>query len=414
MDETGLPEAAPTMRRYVLLACALLFLLLAGNAGLCVLADPYCVIGTPAVAGLTRDKPAAAIWPRVSKAYLVARAQPRTLLIGSSTTDIGFDPESAVWPASLRPVFNLGIDGALPETELGFLRHALAVSHPVQVILAANFIDSVVSAARRVGATQQSKVAYQDRLRVLPDGSANPDYARGHLEDLVFSTLSFTATLDSVATLLDQQRTGTTLLTAQGWNNGAIFRTWARQDGAYGLFMNKDREKIVQFLGWKNGVSVQLSPVAAMVAACRAAHVKLVVTILPNHSDEMETLHLLGLDGAYDAWKTDLLAQVSAADKDVPVWDFSGFSSYTTEELPAPGDRSAGLRWFWEPVHFKTELGDLMIARVLGAPQPADLGVKLTPANVAASLAAFHAGERQWAEQHPADVARLRAVIDGR
>ncbi len=404
-------SSARTMKRYLLMAGVALLGLLLVNAALCVFADPYFVLGTPTIVGLTRDKTAATSWPRLSKAYLVARARPRTILIGSSTTDIGFNPESHVWPTSMRPVFNLGIDGALPDTELAFLRHALAASHPAQVFLAVSFIDSVQAVHGRPGVTVAGQAGYQDRLLVRPDGSLNPEHARAQFDDLVFSTVSFTATLDSLSTLLKQNSRGATRQTELGWNNGAIFTAWARQDGPYGLFMNKDREKIAQFSRFKDGMVVQLAPVARMVQACNEAHTKLVVVVLPSHSDAMEALHLLGFDAAYDAWKTNLMAGIYQAGGDVAVWDFSGFNPYTTETIPSPADRSSSLKWFWEPIHFKVELGDLMVSRMLGAPQPAQFGVLLTRAKLPAEIAEFHTAERQWASAHPADVGRIQAIV---
>ena len=39
--------------------------------------------------------------------------------------------------------------------------------------------------------------------------------------------------------------------------------------------------------------------------------------------------------------------------------------SYThLERLPPRGDRVTNLQWFWEPVHFKRALGDIMLHRV--------------------------------------------------
>jgi hypothetical protein len=50
------------------------------------------------------------------------------------------------------------------------------------------------------------------------------------------------------------------------------------------------------------------------------------------------------------------------------------------------------MRWHWEPGHFKKELGDLVLDRILDVPAPADtpvedFGIKLTPANIESHLA---------------------------
>ena len=45
---------------------------------------------------------------------------------------------------------------------------------------------------------------------------------------------------------------------------------------------------------------------------------------------------------------------------DVELWDFTGFSPYTAEQVPRPGDTRTELQWYWEAGHFKKSLGDLL------------------------------------------------------
>jgi hypothetical protein len=401
------------MARYLAIWAGALAAMLGGVVGLCVFADPYAVIGTPRIAGLTADKPAAADWPRVTKAYMIQRAHPTTLIIGNSTADVGFNPDSAAWPQGARPVFNLAIDGGLPRTHLRYLQHALFVTHPAHVVIAVNFTESLIMPQRRLSAAAQDQFAFEPRMLVLPNGQPNPSYQRGHIADLVFATLSFTALSDSISTLLNQNRPDATYETVAGWNNGGKFHRWEREDGFYSVFMNKDREKIPQFRRWRDQKVVDIDPVIDMVKIARDHHADVTVIIIPNHADEMDALRQLGLDGDYDAWKTAIVDGVTKAAPDggATIWDFSGYSRYTTEAVPGPGDHAHKMRWFYEPVHFQPDLGDLMIARIEGAASPADFGTKLTPATLPAQLAAFHAAESAWVSGHPADVARISAVI---
>jgi hypothetical protein len=74
----------------------------------------------------------------------------------------------------------------------------------------------------------------------------------------------------------------------------------------------------------------------------------------------------------------------------VPLWDFSDYSEWTTEPVPASGDRKTPTRWYWEPTHFKKALGALMVRRMFDH-DPTPFGVLLTPDNVAARNAAVRA-----------------------
>jgi hypothetical protein len=69
----------------------------------------------------------------------------------------------------------------------------------------------------------------------------------------------------------------------------------------------------------------------------------------------------------------------------VQVWDFSGISPETLEGIPEKGDRTIHLAHYWEAGHFKKELGDLIIDRLLG--KQSDFGIKLDSGNIDSWLA---------------------------
>ncbi len=403
-----------SMQRYLGIWAATLALLLAAVIGICVLVDPYAVFGTTLIDGLNGRKTAAIAWPRLSKAYMIQRQRPKTLILGNSSADVGFNPDSAVWPQSARPVFNLAVDGGLPATHLRYLQHALAGTAPSRVIIAVNFNESLVMPqGPRVSAAVQSQFDFEPRMRVLADGTPNPGYPRGHAADLVFATLSFSALSDSIKTVLHQNDLRTPYQSAQGWNSGAMMAGWTRDDGAYAMMMRKDREKIAQYESWRGSRALDIDAVFRAIRLANARGADVAVVILPTHADGLEVLRQLGLDADYGAWKTALVRGIAGAAPDgrAIVWDFSGYSPYTTEDLPAPGDRSHGLRWFYEPVHFTAALGDVMAARIEGAAEPASFGVRLTPDNVAGQIAAYHAGQAAWVASHPDDVARIAGLI---
>ncbi len=408
----AVPQTERGMARYVALWAVALAMMIGAVVAFCLIIDPYAIVGAPRVAGLNAQKPAAATWPRLTKPYTVQHAHPVTLIMGNSSADVGFNPESAAWPQAARPVYNLAIDGGVPANHLRFLQHALSVTNPKHIVLAVNFIESLVQPQHKLSAAAASGFDFEPRMLVLPNGQPNPAYKRGQMADLVFATLSFTAFFDSITTVLEQNDPGATYETPLGWNNGGKFHRWAAEDGSYSLVLNKDRSEVAIYAAWRQHKAVQIDQVAQMVALARGHGADVTIIILPNYTDEMQMLRLFGLDGDYDAWKMQLVKTVwQVSGGAAVVWDFSGYSPYTTEPLPAPGDHVHRLRWFWEPLHFQTALGDLMIARIHGAAEPADFGVRLTPDDVGAQIAAFHAAEAAWTAAHPSDVARVSALM---
>ena len=67
--------------------------------------------------------------------------------------------------------------------------------------------------------------------------------------------------------------------------------------------------------------------------------------------------------------------------KSITAWDFFEYGPYTTEPVPRPGDRTTQMQWFWEPVHFKRTLGEVMSGRLFSG-KPENFGVELTAATV--------------------------------
>jgi hypothetical protein len=412
--DSGAPEPtvettsrdATRMARYLFIWAVSLILMIAGIVALNVVVDPYAVLGTPGIAGWTLQKPGAVRWSRLSKAYMIQRAHPVTLILGSSSADVGFNPDSPAWPASARPVFNLAIDGGLPATHLHYLQHALATTAPSHVLIEVNFIESMDSPPPPAPPAADKKFDFAPRMRVRADGTPNPGYAGAHLADLVFATLSFTALSDSLSTLLHQNDPAEAFETASGWNDGGELRRWAAEDGFNRLMVRKDADKIPQYAQWRRNKMLQIAPVLDMVRVARAHGATVTLVIPPNYVDEMESLRQLGLDADYDAWKTALVRGVG---NDAIIWDFSGYTPYSTEPLPPPGDRTHHLHWVWESIHFQSALGDLMIARMSGA--PGDFGAHLTASNLTSHIAAWHAAQSAWEVAHPADVARVADLL---
>jgi hypothetical protein len=390
--------------------------ILAINVGI----DPYGVIGTPTIEGFNADKVAAADRPRLTKPLMVERRDWKTLILGASNTDVGMNPESDAWPEADRPVFNYAIDGGDPVTQLRFLQHAFVTIHPKLILVAIELEDAMhgpPSGIRMSPAAQAAAAAaygFEERMRVLRDGSPNPAYPLNRLKDTVFATFSLQALQDSVLTLLRQNDPERTHETAQGQNSAGNFARWLRTEGSNVLVMDKDNERTPKLLAWAaQGGLTTVAPLGDIVRTAHAHGAEVIVFIMPSYVDQLEVLRQTGLTPLFDRWKMDVARTLETADPaepPVPLWDFTGISPYTTELLPGPGDLKHPLQWFWEPIHFRTALGDVMVRRMLG--EGGAWGDLVTTQNLPARAEAEAAKQRAWAAAHPADVARLAAVID--
>ncbi len=52
----------------------------------------------------------------------------------------------------------------------------------------------------------------------------------------------------------------------------------------------------------------------------------------------------------------------------VVLWDFGSFHSIATEAVPPIGDHTTHMRWYRDTSHYSPDVGDLVLARILGGP----------------------------------------------
>lgn len=159
---------------------------------------------------------------------------------------------------------------------------------------------------------------------------------------------------------------------------------------------------------------------AVLVDAAESG-LELHLVIYPFHAQLLTLFEDTGLWPSFERWKADLVSVLDAATRARPgapviLWDFSGYHGYATERVPAPGDRSTELRWYWEAGHFKKELGDILLSKMLASKREQDFGIgmHLNPESIDAQLAATRLQSTRYRSQERravADIARLVSAL---
>jgi len=103
--------------------------------------DPYGIFGSLDLPDVNTKKAYAHHHARLAKEQRVVRLQPRTVVIGNSRVDVGIDPLSGEWPATMRPVANLGVPGEGVDGSLVSLRFVLENTQATTVVLGLDFTD---------------------------------------------------------------------------------------------------------------------------------------------------------------------------------------------------------------------------------------------------------------------------------
>jgi hypothetical protein len=202
----------------------------------------------------------------------------------------------------------------------------------------------------------------------------------------------------------------------------------AKREGYGPLFAQRDQENAKSYLrGGKDiiypstGTSPDFESIRAVLKKARSMQAQVHLVIYPYHAHILELFHYTGLWGAFEDWKRELVklvnSEASESGDTVRLWDFSGYNAFTTEGVPDSTDRRTIVRWYWEAGHFKKELGDVVLNRVLGSTakessNSSDFGVLLSPTNIEAHLQAIRSARANYQREHKDEILRLRSLVE--
>lgn len=376
--------------------------LLAAVAAWNLAADPYSVFGTPRFEHFNANKPDFVEQLRLTHPYAVARLRPRCVILGTSRTGRGLDPnDSALRGADC---YNM----ALPSVSLYEMRRYFQDARTARrAILGLDF--------RIFGTPTDTTGAFSEaRLDVDANGHLQFNLFSAKLPDLAAALLSLPALQSSVKTVREQDWTTDTLAP-----NGY----WVRLNDHYdhrAAFVALTRNSLSRFADMSESDAVladSYQELRTLLRSAYASDMEVWLLISPSHAWHWQALELAGLWSRFEAIKRNIvqinMEEASRAGRSAfPLWDFSGAYGPSLEPVP----RSAGekMRWYWETVHYKRELGDLMLERMLRnvrSPEWPDFGVRLEPDNIEAHLALLRDLQRAYAGAHPDVVAGIRAMM---
>ena len=95
----------------------------------------------------------------------------------------------------------------------------------------------------------------------------------------------------------------------------------------------------------------------------------------------------------------------------IELWDFSGFAPYADENVPPLGDTTTEMQWYWESGHFKSSLGEVLLARIFKIePQHPEWGLMLKAGSLDEHLQRQRAARDQYEIVHTREVAGLAGL----
>lgn len=390
-------------------------------AAINALVNPFNLYAGVRITGFNDYKYELARHSRLGKAAELRRQHPDCLILGSSRAQIGLDPAQPAW-AQCR-AYNLAHAGGTLYESMRYFQQAAAIQPPREVVLALDLFMFNVYRQPQPGFSEK-------RLMVNLDGTPNPAWRRVFAYDVFSNLLSWDALKASWKTAVTTHRRLGRGPEDGFWEYARIDLTAPSRRGQRDAFRRNEQAFLTAH--WfpaprhrfatrdpENGADAYDSLRAILQIAHREG-ARLHLLISPAHARQWEALRQGGLWQEFEDWKRTLVRVNNeearlAGRTPFSLWDFSGFNTYTTENVPAEGDRVNQMRWYWESSHFRKELGDLVLDRVLaqgatGREIVADIGVRIDARNLDAHLAAIRVAQRRWQQTHVQDVAEITEI----
>lgn len=393
------------MGRYLLRLLLATLALLAGIAFFNWFINPYGYFDAPRIEGVNTQALGFNHRLRLAKALAVEKIKPATVILGNSRAEAGYDPEHPGFTE--RPVYNLAMGGAGLGEMRRYLQEAIAVGNIRHIIIALDFTmfdPGLWSQGERATSV------------LLTDYDGRPSEPIRRWRRLAGTLLHADSLADSWWSLTHQKRLVAIYLPSGIRDDAADLDQVRREGGVHKASLNVESTFLSTTLLNVDGPEFHRTYQANLewlLALARRAHrenVRLTLLINPIHARQTYLFEVTGLWAAYEKWKRDL---TELTNEGAELWDFSGITDCTAEALPRTDDPAGTMRWYRESSHFRSNLGNEVLKRILQAQNGVacrDFGQRLGIATLASTLATQRGALLRWTERNPEDREEIRRL----
>jgi hypothetical protein len=327
-------------------------------AGVNFMANPLGMYNPPLIKGFNDVYPAGTVYSRLEKSEAVKRLKPDVIITGSSRADIGLDPRPEFFPG--MTAYDFGLPASSLNEQRRTLEFAEAV-HPLKEVIIT--LDLFCFDAHKLENKQF------DPARLSPE-AVSPVRS-------FFNSYDTLVALDTLIASIKNMR----------YIKHLDLNPYSAPDG-HKISHDLDSDVFLHGAGYFFGhahtvaeaetddFSFSYSDVPgdttfkhlqAMLDLTRQHNIKVILLISPVHFWSAKYTET----SREKEWKKRIVETVrsnaaSYGAAPYPLWDFDYPNSITLEPIPADGDIKGRTKWFWNGGHYKTETGDIILARILG------------------------------------------------
>ena len=323
--------------------------------------DPYGIYKT----NIFQNKPEQDKNIRLAKVVKVEELKPVSISLGTSRTEYGYDPNHEYFS---KPSYNLAVSGAsLYENRL-YLEHAIKQGNLKEVILVADWI--------------MFNTKFMTKSYDFEDSF--------NIENIYKQLFSVDLFRSSFKTILNQKTKNSYL--ENGQRDWYFDQENIDKKGGHLKVMNKDEEKYYQKSDFKYNSNIyqdtkkdSFEDFRKILELCYQNNIKLDIVFGPSHIRQWEAYDYYQDIETWYKWKKDVVlfvAKIADEQEKTPyrIMDFSVYHELTAETVPTnPKEK---MKYHWEASHYKKELGDIVLDRLLDISPYKDFGIELNSQNI--------------------------------
>lgn len=329
--------------------------------GVNYIVDPYGIYKT----NIFLNKPEQHKNIRLAKVVKVEEFKPVSISLGTSRTEYGYDPNHQYFS---KPSYNLAVGGAsLYENRL-YLEHAIKQGNLKEVILVADWI--------MFNAPKMTKsYDFEDSFNIE------------NIYKQLFSVDLFRSSLNTII----KQKVKSSYL-ENGQEDWYINQENIDKQGGHLKVMNQDEKGYYRNSKYNFNSNIyqdtkkdSFEDFKKILELCYQNNIKLDIVFGPSHIRQWEAYDYYQDIETWYKWKKDVVlfvAKIADEQEKTPyrIIDFSVYHELTAETVPTnPKEK---MKYHWEASHYKKELGDIVLDRLLDISPYKDFGVELNIQNI--------------------------------
>ncbi len=379
--------------------------------------DPYGLLQLFKIQDLNTVKPRMYNNARMLKAHQVASTQPKSLVIGSSRSDVGLNPQVAERLGFGIPSFNSSIPSARIREVSAYVQHAHNEGDLNEVVVGLDFFMFDANKPFEPG-FELGRLSLENNDLVWLNRAK--DYLRAFF--------SYDALDATIHTVLNEDQYAVDYLDNGTQDPHFRQENVSKKGGHRAAFKAALRETVIsrdaiadmKYASSSIAQNSELAELSGLLHFCKSRSIDVYLVISPVHALWLEAIWELGLWPDYERWKRDLIEMVESynntGDKsEIALWDFTGYSDINKEGVPREGNNTDEMHWYWEASHYKQSTGNLIFHRIRGVnmeSMPENFGVQLNNKNIRRHLDSLREGRSNYFEYNQSNMPLLWEALN--